>query len=312
MIREQKYLFGAIEAGGTKMVCAIGAHTGRILDRIVIPTRMPDETLHDISNFFVTRQSTFGEITALGVGSFGPVDIDEKSSTYGRIGKTPKPGWAGVNLVDELSLAIGVPIIIDTDVNCALMAEADQGAGAGLQDLVYLTIGTGIGGGVMVGGRIVYGTGHPEIGHSFIPKAADDADFEGACPYHGDRCAEGLACGPAIQKRWGSFSHELPPGHAAWDLQARYLAILCHNLFMTTSPQRIILGGGVMKQEHVFPLLRGKLQEISNGYGAIEKSPSGLLEAIVPPGLNGDAGMLGALLMARCHAEKNTKAVSLA
>ena len=297
MTREPDRLYGAIEAGGTKFVCAVGHGGSHILEEAVIPTRDPESTLRDVTDFFRGQSRESGPIESVGVGSFGPLDIDRGSDSFGQIIETSKAGWSGVNLVTELEGALGTRIVLDTDVNCALAGEAKFGAGRGYSDLVYLTVGTGIGGGVLSHGEVVYGNGHPEIGHLFVPKQADDS-FEGGCPFHGDRCVEGLASGPAIRQRWGDDSRNLPHDHPAWGLEARYLAMLCHNLFMTTAPERIILGGGVMAQTQLFPLIRDNCNRLLNGFGAPPGRPPDFETAIVPAALSGTAGILGAFLLA--------------
>lgn len=300
MNEHQDKLYGAIEAGGTKFVCAIGRSSSQILDRVVIPTRGPEETLRDVISYFQEKSAALGELKTVGVGSFGPIDIDIGSQTLGHIIQTPKLGWSGTNLLDTLYDAIGVPVALDTDVNCALIAEVTYGAGRGLSDVIYLTVGTGIGGGIMSNGKVVYGSSHPEIGHIFFPKEPDDT-FDGICLYHGDRCIEGLASGPAMTKRWGVKPSDMPSDHIAWDLEARYLAGLCYNLMMLAVPQRVILGGGVMKQTHIFPLIRQKLHALINEYGAFSLSTLDLSKVIVPPALQGDAGIIGAIEIARSN-----------
>ncbi|MBC6428177.1 MAG: ROK family protein [Cellvibrionales bacterium] len=289
-------LYGAIEGGGTKFVCAVGGGGEQILAKTVIPTRDPEVTLASVAQFFQQQTQRHGPLVSVGLGNFGPLDIDPKSRTYGQIMQTPKPGWAGFDLVADLMRRLAVPIALDTDVNCALLAEAQYGAGRGCGDLVYLTVGTGIGGGVLSGGWRVRGTGHPEIGHLFVPKHPDDG-FAGACPFHGDQCIEGLASGPAIEQRWGCPAQNLPAAHPAWELQAHYLALLCHNLFMTVAPVRIILGGGVMAQAQLFPMIRTRCAALANGYGV----PPGGRDweaAIRPVALGGEAGIRGAFLIA--------------
>lgn len=290
-------LFGAIEAGGTKFICAVGGGAQQVIDKTVIPTRAPNETLQDVVDFFSRTIHEAGPLSAIGIGSFGPIDIDARSDTYGRLLGTPKPGWPGADLGKTISTALNAPIAVDTDVNCALIGEAELGAGRGYGDIVYVTVGTGIGGGVMAAGNIVYGCRHTELGHMLVPKQPDD-DFEGTCPYHGDRCIEGLACGPAIFKRWGVKANDMPVDHPAWDLEARYLALLCHNLLMTTAPQRIILGGGVMKRDHLLPLVRRKLRELIRESGDFCVTRSDFSDIVVGPALSGDAGVIGAFRIA--------------
>ncbi len=294
MITRTTY-FGAIEAGGTKFICAIGTNDGTILDQVSIQTNLPEETLGHVTSFFKDAVSRFGKLEGLGVGCFGPVDISKNSPTYGQIIQTPKRGWSGIDLVGYLSAALNVEVVIDTDVNCALIAEAKFGSGKGLQDLVYVTIGTGIGGGVMSNGKLHYGVGHPEIGHIFIPQRRDDLDFDGTCPYHGSNCIEGLASGPAMQKRWNRQACGLDESHEAWDLEAYYLAVLCQNLEMLFAPEKIVLGGGVMKQAHLFPRIIAKMASLNNSYGNRLPNSATNRVKVVPSSLNGEAGILGAL-----------------
>ncbi len=281
--------FGAVEAGGTKFVCAVGTGPGDVHDVATIPTTTPVETLGRVADYFAER-----DVTAVGVGSFGPVDLDPASPTWGYITTTPKPGWAGTDVAGTLRRALGVPVGFDTDVNAAAIAEHRWGAARDAETLVYLTVGTGIGGGGFVGGRPIHGRTHPEMGHLLLPREPGD-DFRGVCPYHGD-CWEGLASGPAIEARWGQPAEALPPDHPAWPLQARTLARGLVNLILTLSPERIVLGGGVMRQTHLFPLIREAVRAQLAGYLPL---PDDLTTLIVPTGLDGRAGVLGALAIAR-------------
>ena len=283
---------GALEAGGTKMVCAIGDENGNVFERESFPTRMPEETMPDIINYFKDKQ-----IEALGISSFGPLNLDESSPNYGDITTTPKPGWANFPLRKCLMEALNVPVGIDTDVNGAALAEATLGAGAGLDSLVYYTIGTGIGGGAMVGGKLVHGLVHPEMGHILLRPHKDDPTPRGFCPYH-DGCLEGMANGPAIEKRWGKSAKELPEDHPAWDIEAEYLAQMCANTIVMLSPKMIVLGGGVMHQLHLFPKIRKRTLELLNGYVASKTILENIDDYIVPPGLGDNAGAAGSLLLA--------------
>ena len=272
-------MFGAIEAGGTKFVCGVGTGPQDLIVETV-PTESPDATVAAVVRFF--RQQT--PVEALGIGSFGPID---RSS--GWITSTPKTGWKNYDIVGAFRAALGIPVGFDTDVNAAALAEAQWGAGRGLTDFVYVTVGTGIGGGALANGRVLHGTMHAEMGHLRIPhdRAADP--FPGCCPYHGD-CLEGLASGPAIQARWGAPGELLPADHAAWNLEARYLALATANLVCTLAPERILIGGGVMRQLRLFDLIQRELVELLNGYMGAPK--------LVPPGLGDRAGVLGALILA--------------
>jgi fructokinase len=285
-------LFGGIEAGGTKFVCGFGTAPGD-LTTARFPTTSPGETLAHVIGFLKHVPG----LRAVGIGSFGPVDLDRHSPTFGHITSTPKPGWANCNLAGTVEQALGVPVGFDTDVNAAALGEAEWGAGQGLSDLLYLTVGTGIGGGAIVGGRVMHGLVHPEMGHIRIPRDSSRDPYPGTCPYHGD-CLEGLACGPAMKERWGAPAEELPPDHAAWALEAHYLALAVSNLALTLSPQRIVLGGGVM-QPHLFAPIRHEFLRLLNGYVRHPALIQRMEEYIVPPKLGGQAGILGALVLAR-------------
>jgi len=283
---------GALEAGGTKMVCAIGDENGNVFERASFPTKMPEETMPLIIEYFQDKG-----IEALGISSFGPLNLDESSPNFGDITTTPKPGWANYPLRRVLMDALKVPVGIDTDVNGAALSEATIGAGKGLDSLVYYTIGTGVGGGAMVGGKLVHGLVHPEMGHMLLRPHKDDPAPHGFCPYH-DGCLEGMANGPAIEKRWGISAKELPEDHPAWDIEAEYLAQMCVNTILTLSPKMIVLGGGVMHQMHLFPKIRRRTQELLNGYVAHKAILENIDEYIVPPALGDNAGAAGSLLLA--------------
>ena len=283
---------GALEAGGTKMVCAIGDELGNVIERASFPTRMPEETMPDIINYFKDKN-----IEALGVSSFGPLNLDESDPNYGDITTTPKPGWKNYPLRRELMKALNVPVGIDTDVNGAALSEALLGAGKGTDSLVYYTIGTGIGGGAVVEGKLLHGLVHPEMGHMMMRPCKDDPTPHGFCPYH-DGCLEGMANGPAIEKRWGVSAKELPEDHIAWDVEAEYLAQMCANTTLILSPKKIVLGGGVMHQLHLFPKIRRRTLEILNGYVAHKAVLEDIDNYIVPPALGDNAGAAGSLLLA--------------
>ena len=289
---------GALEAGGTKMVCAIGDEFGNVIERASFPTRMPEETMPDIINYFKDK-----EIEALGIGSFGPLNLDENDPNYGDITTTPKPGWKDYPLRRELMKALNVPVGIDTDVNAAALAEARLGAGNGIDSLVYYTIGTGIGGGAVVAGKLLHGLVHPEMGHILLRPVENDPTPHGFCPYH-DGCLEGMANGPAIEKRWGVSAKELPADHIAWDIEAEYLAQMCANTTVMLSPKKIVLGGGVMHQLHLFPKIRKRTLELLNGYVAHKAILEDIDNYIVPPALGDNAGAAGSLLLALDALEK--------
>jgi fructokinase len=279
-------MFGAIEAGGTKFVCATGTGPDDLASS-QIPTTSPEETLGAAIEFF---RPVAGRLDALGIASFGPVDLNTASPTWGHITSTPKAGWRNYDLAGVVGRALGIPVGFDTDVNGAALGEARWGAGRGFSDFLYLTVGTGIGGGAMVGGRILHGFSHPEMGHIRIPHDPNDP-YPGGCPFH-TGCLEGLACGPAIQQRWGMAAGDLPAEHAAWALEAHYLALGVANWMFTLSPRRVILGGGVMQQSQLFPLIEKELHRILNGYITIPPA------FLAPPVLGQRAGVLGALVLA--------------
>ena len=283
---------GALEAGGTKMVCAIGDEHGNVFERESFPTLMPEETMPNIIAYFKERN-----IEALGISSFGPLNLDEKSPEYGNITTTPKPGWKDFPLRKTLFEALNVPVGIDTDVNGAALSEALIGAGKGSDSLVYYTIGTGIGGGAIVEGKLLHGLVHPEMGHMLLRPVENDPTPKGFCPYH-DGCLEGMANGPAIEKRWGVSAKDLPEDHIAWDIEAEYLAQMCVNTIVTLSPKKIVLGGGVMHQLHLFPKIRKRTLELLNGYVAHKAILEDIDNYIVPPALGDNAGAAGSLLLA--------------
>jgi fructokinase len=287
-------MFGAIEAGGTKFVCGIGSgpHDIRVAQ---FPTSIPEVTLASVIDFFKTEASV--PLNAVGIGSFGPVDLDRSSRTYGHITSTPKSGWANYDLVGTVEKALDVPVAFDTDVSAAVLGEGRWGAAKGLSDAIYMTIGTGIGGGALARGQVIHGLLHPEMGHLRIPHDRDRDPFPGACPYHGD-CLEGLASGPAMQARWGMPAGLLPPDHPGWALEAHYLALGLVNLTVTLSPQRILMGGGVMQQSHIFELIRAEFAGLLNQYIRRSEIIDGLDEYIQPPQLGARAGVLGALVLA--------------
>jgi fructokinase len=258
---------------------------------------MPRETLAQAIDFFRQQQAVHGRLDAIGLACFGPLDPDPASPAYGRIQPTPKPGWTGADVVAPLVEAFGLPVGFDTDVNGAALAEARWGAAQGCDPVLYLTIGTGIGGGVLVNGRLLHGLIHPEMGHIPLPHDRQRDPFPGSCPFHGD-CFEGLANGPALHKRWGQPAETLPPDHPAWDLEATYIAYALAAYITVLSPQRIVLGGGVAQQSQMFPLIHHKVPQILNGYIHSPQILEHIAEYIVPPGLGGRAGVLGAIALA--------------
>jgi fructokinase len=286
-------LVGGVEAGGTKFVCAVGTGPDDVRAEARVPTTTPDETLARVVAFFVEQ----GNLGALGVASFGPLDLDPRSATFGRITTTPKTGWRGVDLVRPLREALGVPVALDTDVNAAALAEQRWGAARGLGTVVYVTVGTGIGGGAVVDGRPLHGLVHPEMGHMRLPHDRARDPFPGLCPSHGD-CWEGLATAPAIAVRWGQPPEALPDDHPAWALEAHYLALGLANVVLALSPERLVLGGGVMARTFLYPLVRAAVSDVLRGYVASPALAGGLDRYVVAPARGERAGVLGALALA--------------
>lgn len=292
------YLFGGIEGGGTKFVCAVGTAEGQILAETSFPTTLPDETLDRAISFFKEQIRLLGPLTSLGIASFGPLDPSPDSASFGRILPTPKPGWTNTDIVGVFRSAFNVPIAFDTDVNGAALGEWTWGAAQNLDSFIYLTIGTGIGGGGLYNGKLMHGLLHPEMGHIPLPRDPSADPFQGNCPFHGD-CFEGLASGPAIEKRWGIKAEHLPPDHPAWELETRYISLALQSFICTLSPQRIIIGGGVSQQGHLLSRVRQKTLAALNGY---IQSPAILKDIdtyIVPPKLGKHAGVLGAMALAQ-------------
>lgn len=285
-------IYGALEAGGTKMVLSIGNENHELLERISIPTDTPDIVIPQMTEWFAARR-----IKSLGIGTFGPVDLNPVSETYGWITSTPKLAWQNCPLMPLMKEKLGVPVGIDTDVNAAALAEYRLGAAKGKHSCLYVTVGTGIGGGLIIEDKLVHGMMHPEVGHMLLRPTADDPAPDGFCPYH-KGCGEGMASGPAIEKRWGCKATELPEDHIAWTVEADYLAQLCVNAVCTLSPEIIVLGGGVMHQKHLFPLIRARVRELLNGYISVLQITEENDEYIVSPGLGDNSGALGALLLA--------------
>ncbi len=294
-------LYGGIEGGGTKFVCAVGTGPDDLRREIRFPTSTPRENIGESLAFFRQATDELGPLDAVGIASFGPLDPDPRSPTFGYVTTTPKPGWAHTDFAGEVRRALGVPVGFDTDVNVAALGEYRWGAAQGLNTFVYLTIGTGIGGGAMVEGQLVHGLMHPEMGHMRIPHDRTRDPFRGACSYHGD-CLEGLAAGPAIEARWGMSPAEMPPDHPAWALEAEYLAYGVVNLILAMSPQRIMMGGGVMEQKQLFAPLRRHVQELLNGYVQARAISDEIDGYIVPPSLGNRSGVLGAIALAEMAA----------
>jgi len=299
-------MLGAIEAGGTKFVCGIG--TGpEDLETVQFPTTTPAATLQTAIDFFRSRAA--GRLQAVGIASFGPIDLRLESPAFGHIAATPKEGWSNTDIAGEIRRALDVPVGFDTDVNGSALGESRWGAAQGLSDFLYLTVGTGIGGGAVVHGRILHGLTHPEMGHIRIPHDRLADTYPGGCSFHGD-CLEGLASGPAIEARWGLSARDLPADHPAWKLEARYLALGLASWVCTLSPKRIVMGGGVMQQEHLFPPIRAELARLLNGYIQAPEIRERMQDFVVPPCLGSRAGVLGALVLAeRANAEASHPAL---
>jgi fructokinase len=276
---------GGIEVGGSKFVCAVGSGPDD-LESIEIATTSPEETMPRVLEFFGGRRP----VEAIGIGSFGPIDPDPQSATFGFITSTPKPAWRNFDLAGAVRQPLHVPVAFDTDVNAAALGEFLWGAAQRLHTFLYLTVGTGVGGGGMLHGRLMHGRRHPEMGHIRVPRDRERDPFPGNCPYHGD-CLEGLAAAPALEARWSKAAHELPAGHPAWELEAHYLALGIANLICVVSPQRIVLGGGVLRREELYPMVRAEVSSLLNGY---VEAPE-----IVSPGLGPRAGVLGAIALAK-------------
>lgn len=282
---------GALEAGGTKMVCAMGDETGRIFEQVSILTETPDITVPKLIRYFAERG-----IDALGIGCFGPIELDKSSSMYGCITSTPKLAWRNYNIVGAFAEALHCPIGFDTDVNSSVLGEVTFGQAKGKDCVIYLTIGTGVGGGIYIEGKLLHGMLHPETGHVLIQKREHDS-YGGKCPYH-KNCLEGLAAGPAIEERWGRKAVELADRTEVWELEADYIAQALTGYILTISPQMIILGGGVMHQEQLFPLIRDKVTQMLGGYIQAEALKD-MDSYIVPASLNDNQGIMGCLELAR-------------
>lgn len=291
-------LFGGIEAGGSKFICAVGNAQGKIEKKIAIPTSTPDETMPQVVKFFQSIVVNT-PLAGIGIATFGPVDLDRKSPQYGYITTPPKPGWGHYNILGALREAFpNMPLGFHTDVNGAAIGEYRWGAAQGLDTFIYVTVGTGIGAGGMVGGKLMEGLIHPEMGHMFIPQDLAKDNFAGVCPFHGN-CLEGLAAGPAMEKRWKiATASDLPDNHPAWDLEAHYLALAFANCVMVLSPQKIILGGGVTKNRSIYAKIREKTRQLLNGYIKHEKILKNIDEYIVEPGLGTESGICGAIALA--------------
>jgi fructokinase len=287
-------LFGGVETGGTWCVCAVGSGPEELVAHERFPTGTPRETLDRIAGFFTRAPA----IAQLGIGSFGPVDLDRDSPTWGQLTSTPKPGWSGVAVAPALRDRLGVPVAFDTDVNVAALGEQRWGAGRDAPSLCYVTVGTGIGAGLVIDGRPVHGLVHPEVGHLRVPHDRERDPFAGNCPFHGD-CWEGLAGGPALRARWGIDGRDLPDDHPAWALEAEYVALGVLGIVMVASPHRVILGGGVMERPAMLDIVRRRVRELAGGYPAHPLLDGDIDRYLVAPELGDDAGVLGAIVLAQ-------------
>ena len=288
--------YGGIEAGGTKFVLAVGTGPDDIRVSIRIPTTTPEETLTKTIRFFQVYQEK-EHIDAIGIATFGPCNPTQGTPDFGYITTTPKPGWSNVDLAGIIKNELQVPIGFDTDVNGAALGEHTWGAAIGIDSFIYLTIGTGIGGGGMVREKPMHGLIHPEMGHIRIPHNMGKDPYKGCCPFHGD-CLEGLASGTALEDRWGQKAETLPEDHPAWELEAEYLALALVNYITILSPRKIILGGGVMNNSFLFPRIRNKVKELLNGYVQTPEILENIDNYIVPPKLGANAGVLGGIALA--------------
>ena len=273
------------------MVCAVAYEPGNVIDEVRFPTTNAEETLLRVKAYFDEAQVKFGKLASIGYGTFGPACVTQGQANYGKILPTPKPGWQGADVVGFLEKAYPeVRISFDTDVNAAAIGEGYAGAAKGMKNFIYITVGTGIGGGVVIDGKALNANPHAEIGHMLVPRVDGD-DFKGCCSFHGD-CLEGLASGSAMGARWGIPAPELGPDHEAWEMEASYLAMMVQNLVASFAPERIILGGGVMEQEFLLAKVREKYVKNAAGYWPQDDS------LLVTPALGNQAGITGALVMA--------------
>jgi fructokinase len=296
-------LYGGIEAGGTKFMCVVGRAPRDIIDETRIETSDPQSTLARVVAFFEPHCRA-GRLSAIGVGSFGPIDLDEASPTYGRLTTTPKPGWRNADLLGGLRSGLGLPVILDTDVNAAALGEYTWGAGVDLRALLYLTVGTGIGGAFLYEGYPIHGMHHSEMGHVRIARDAADNLFPGACPFHGP-CFEGLASGPAIEQRLGRRGEDLSDDDPFWHLEAGYIASALAIFVLVLSPMRIIIGGGVMHRDFLLPMIRERLLELLGHYVLDPRILQQTESYIVPPALGAYSGVCGALALAARHASEH-------
>jgi fructokinase len=289
-------LFGGVETGGTWCVCAIAGGPDEIVAEEQFPTTKPPETLDRIVEFFQAGP----KVEAIGIGSFGPVDLDPESATWGYVTTTPKPGWQWTSVAAVIRERLGVPVAFDNDVDAAALGENRWGAGQGVGSLCYLTIGTGIGAGLLIDGQPWHGLVHPEVGHIRVSREhdRDRASFAGICPVHGD-CWEGLAAGPALEARWGMAPDQLPADHEAWSIEAEYIALGILSIVLVFSPQRVIVGGGVMEHAGLLDTVRQRLRDLMAGYLPTPLLGEEIDSYLVAPRLDDRAGVLGAIALAQ-------------
>lgn len=285
-------MLGAIEAGGTKFVCAVGDMDYNVVDLIELPTTTPEETMDKVRSFFKEYN-----VSAMGIGSFGPAEIRPNSPKYGCITTTPKIKWKNFNILDSIKDSINVPMVFHTDVTMAALGETKFGAGQGVSNCIYITIGTGIGVGAVINGQLLQGMSHPEMGHVFVKRHPTD-DFIGVCPYHQD-CLEGLASGPAIEKRWNKKANLLAENEEVWEMEGYYIAQALITYILTLSPEKIILGGGVLKQRQLLPIIYKHVKELNKGYVAFEQLEDRILDYIVTPGIEGLSAIKGGFYAAK-------------
>jgi fructokinase len=290
-------LYGGIEAGGTKVICAVGSGPENVVEQIRIETTTPEETLGKVIQFFEPYTSA-EKIPAIGLACFGPLDLNPDSPTFGFIASTPKLRWRNTDVPGMLRGALNVKVAIDTDANAAALGEFRWGASRGVDPSLYLTVGTGIGGGYIKDGKPLIGLMHSEMGHIRIPHDLKTDPFPGACPFHGD-CLEGLACGEALRERFGIPGEAIPDDDHFWELEAGYIAAALGNFIVTLSPKRIVLGGGIMQRNFLFPMIRRKVQQSLNGYVENPNVLERIDAYIVPPALGNRSGVLGALALAQ-------------
>ena len=284
-----KKRYGLVEAGGTKFVLGVATDKDTIEATTRIETTTPEATIGAMLEWFRAQ----GKFDAIGVGSFGPLELDRLSPSWGHIGQTPKQHWSGADVAGPLQSAFGCPVAIDTDVNGAALAEYHWGAGQGQRSMLYFTIGTGVGGGAVVNGKILHGLSHPEMGHMCLPRHPDDTEFAGICPFH-RACLEGLASGPAIKARWGMSLSHLPDDHPAHEIIAFYIAQTVVTMQAIFAPGCIIFGGGVMGTPGLIERVRQQALRLGGGYFRGDSD-----EIVVLPGLGDKAGLLGALALAQ-------------